>query len=146
MVREFHELVGGAVESLPCVPSAAVIKKRSRLISEEYEELMEAMAGGDVVQIAQEMADLVYVVFGEALEYGIDLTSVTEEVHSANMTKIGPEGKVIVRPDGKILKPDGWRPPDVRAVLARQGGHGLKPPQGTIDRQRLEAGPESRHD
>jgi predicted HAD superfamily Cof-like phosphohydrolase len=74
---------------------------------------------GDLVGIADGIADSVYVLVGTALEYGIPLDRVWGAVHSANMAKVDPvTGKVRKRFDGKVLKPDGWKRPDIAAILA----------------------------
>lgn len=91
---------------------------RALLIAEEVEELGQAINSGDRQRIAQELADLVYVAYGAALIYNIDLDRAIKEVHKSNMTKIGPHGRPVVREDGKVLKGPDYRAPDMsRAVL-----------------------------
>lgn len=91
---------------------------RRSLLEEEYAEYVKAERSNSIVDIADALADMVYVIAGASLEYGIDLDAVMLEVHRSNMAKVDEEtGKVIRREDGKILKPDGWKPPDVRGVL-----------------------------
>lgn len=69
-------------------------------------------------KIADGLADVIYVAVGAALEFGIPLDRVWAEVHRSNMAKVDPAtGKVIKRADGKVLKPEGWTPPDVAGVL-----------------------------
>jgi predicted HAD superfamily Cof-like phosphohydrolase len=64
------------------------------------------------------MADSIYVIVGAAIEYGIPLSAVWDAVQKSNLAKRDPStGKVRRREDGKILKPDGWKPPDIRAAL-----------------------------
>lgn len=94
---------------------------RLDLIQEEASELAEAIHANDIVEVADALADLVYVTYGAALEFGIDLDAVIAEVHRSNMAKLGPNGQVIYREDGKVLKPEGWTPPNIRSVL-EQGG------------------------
>ena len=74
-------------------------------------------AARDVVEAADALADLDYVIAGMALEAGIPHPDVVREVHRANMSKLGADGQPILREDGKILKSDGYTPPDVRGVL-----------------------------
>ena len=69
-----------------------------------------------MADVADGIADLIYVLLGRAIAYGIDLRPVWDEVQRANMSKEGG-GK---RADGKILKPPGWRAPDINGVIARQ--------------------------
>ncbi len=61
-----------------------------------------------------------YVAYGTALAYGIDLDAVIEEVHRANMSKLGDDGQPVVR-DGKVVKSARFQRPDVAAVLRAQG-------------------------
>jgi len=90
---------------------------RQSLIDEETGELRDAVAAGDIVAIADALADIVYVAYGTACVYGIDLDAVLDEVHASNMTKLGADGLPIRRPDGKVLKGPDYRPPDVAGVL-----------------------------
>lgn len=74
---------------------------------------------GDPVAAADALADIVYVVYGMALECDIPLPEVLAEVHAANLAKLGADGRPLLREDGKVLKGPGYRPPDVAAVLER---------------------------
>lgn len=115
-VRAFHEAIGMELPETPQLPSLAVRALRQTLLQEEYTELQAAVNAGDLVAIAQEAADLLYVTYGLCLTYGIDLNPVFAEVHRANLAKTtGPR-----RADGKQLKPADWQPPDVASVLAQQ--------------------------
>ena len=72
---------------------------------------------GDLVALADGLADLDYVIEGTRLEFGIDGAPIAAEVHRANLAKTdGP-----VREDGKRLKPPGWQPPDIEGELKKQG-------------------------
>ncbi|MBM7846128.1 hypothetical protein [Herpetosiphon giganteus] len=115
-VRAFHEAIGMELPDSPQLPSVAVQVLRQTLLQEEYTELQAALAAGDLVAIAQEAADLLYVTYGLCLAYGIELNPVFAEVHRANLAKTtGPR-----RADGKQLKPADWQPPDVASVLVQQ--------------------------
>ncbi len=115
-VRAFHEAIGMELPDTPQLPSVAVQALRQTLLQEEYNELQAAVAAGDLVAIAQEAADLLYVTYGLCLTYGIELNQVFAEVHRANLAKTtGPR-----RADGKQLKPADWQPPDIASVLVQQ--------------------------
>lgn len=58
--------------------------------------------------------------YGTALTYGIDLDAVMQEVHRSNMSKLGSDGKPLIRDNGKVLKSDRYFPPDIESVLQRQ--------------------------
>lgn len=118
LVTEFHRAFDVAVN----VPVAEVAPLRIRLLIEECHEALDALALRDLPAIAQELADLVYVAYGTAMSLGIDLDAALAEVHRANMAKLGPDGKPVLRFDGKVLKPDGWIPPDMTAALPCAAG------------------------
>lgn len=121
-VGDFHRAYGLPVRT---APTAAIgpeqVALRQALIEEEVRELADAARLGDVVGVADALADIVYVAYGTAHVYGIDLDAVLDEVHSSNMTKLGADGRPVRRADGKVLKGPDYRPPDVRGVLARAG-------------------------
>jgi predicted HAD superfamily Cof-like phosphohydrolase len=122
-VGDFHRAYGLPVRS---EPTAAIgpdqVTLRQALIEEETRELAEAAQAGDLVGVADALADIVYVAYGTAHVYGIDLDAVLDEVHASNMTKLGADGRPVRRADGKVLKGPDYRPPDVRAVLGRGAG------------------------
>ena len=93
---------------------------RVRRQREETEELAEAAERRDVVAIADALADLVYVAYGSAITYGIDLDAVLSEVHRSNMSKLDADGRPLLREDGKVLKSRWYSPPDVQGVLTQQ--------------------------
>jgi predicted HAD superfamily Cof-like phosphohydrolase len=93
---------------------------RVALLEEEVGEFVAASERQDLVGIADALADIVYVAYGTALTYGIDLDAVLHEVHRSNMSKLGSDGKPLIRDDGKVLKPEGYFPPDIESVLRLQ--------------------------
>jgi predicted HAD superfamily Cof-like phosphohydrolase len=121
-VAEFH-----AAFSLPMqrFPSAeiddALTRLRVELLEEEVGEFVAASGKRDLVGIADALADIIYVVYGTALTYGIDLDPVLSEVHRSNMSKLDSDGKPLIRDDGKVLKSGQYFPPDIASVLALQG-------------------------
>lgn len=116
-VLEFHrEFCPDMIGTTPKIPDHDSAELRIRLVDEEHEEFKEAMRRDDLVGIADAIADLIYVVVGTAITYGIDLPAVWHEVQRSNMAKKGG-GR---REDGKVIKPAGWTPPDVAGVLENQ--------------------------
>jgi predicted HAD superfamily Cof-like phosphohydrolase len=93
---------------------------RIDLLEEEVGEFREAVESNDTIAIADALADIVYVAYGAALTFGIDLDAVVREVHRSNMSKLGPDGRPLLRGDGKVLKPPSYVRPDVRRVLLDQ--------------------------
>jgi predicted HAD superfamily Cof-like phosphohydrolase len=88
------------------------------LIEEELDELQYGIDNKDMVEIADALTDLLYVVYGAGHAFGIDLDDCFHEVHLSNMSKLGPDFKPIKREDGKVMKPSTYSPPNLKAVLA----------------------------
>lgn len=114
-VLEFHRAFDVLVGRAPASPDSGVVDLRLKLIREELAELEAAMAEGDLIGIADGLADLLYVVYGTAVSYGIDIRPIFDEVHRSNMAKVGG----TKREDGKVLKPDGWTAPNLAPILER---------------------------
>lgn len=85
---------------------------RLSLIDEEYGELVEALQWGDLRFIAKEAADLVYVVVGTCVAFGIPFDEVFDAVHRSNMSKLDDDGKPYLREDGKVMKGPNYRAPE----------------------------------
>ncbi|MGW3443419.1 pyrophosphohydrolase domain-containing protein [Streptomyces sp. NPDC001076] len=121
LVREFHHAFGLDARTTPTEVSPELAAHRGELLAEEAAEVAEVAVGGPLDRLAHELADVVYVAYGTALVHGIDLDTVLAEIHRSNMSKLGPDGQVARRADGKVLKGEHYRAPDVSAVLRRQG-------------------------
>ncbi|OBB17695.1 nucleotide pyrophosphohydrolase [Mycolicibacterium setense] len=121
-VMQFHRAFGLPAAARPheAKVSKALAELRIDLLVEEVQEFADAARRGDLVALADALADITYVTYGAALTYGIDLDAVLREIHRANMSKLGPDGRPVLRNDGKVLKPVTYRPPNVKAVLAVQ--------------------------
>lgn len=120
MIRDFQVLLGQSVQDYPGLIDAEDAGLRIALIAEEFNELIAAIASEDIVAIADALGDLKYVVEGAANGYGIDLEPVFLEIHRSNLEKLGPNGFVVRREDGKILKPEGWKSPDLKSIIEKQ--------------------------
>lgn len=120
-VLEFHIAFDLPREPLPTVHVAdAIAQLRVRLLREEVEEFADAVEERDLVAIADALADVIYVAYGSAVTYGVDLDAVLMEVHRSNMSKLDAHGRPVLRDDGKVLKSDRYRPPNVGRVIAEQ--------------------------
>ena len=116
-VGDFMEAFGQKVEIDPTWPDFNTRELRLELISEEFSELCQAMEDRDMVQIADALTDILYVVYGAGHTFGIDLDECFEEVHRSNMSKLGDSGRPIYREDGKVLKGPGFFEPDLEGIL-----------------------------
>lgn len=117
-VRDFHTKMGRTDlnASKPNLPDQVVSTLRLALILEEYTELRESVDKKDIVGVADALGDLLYVVYGAAVTFGIDLEPVFNEIHRSNMTKEGAQA----REDGKILKGPNYTPPNLKPILDAQ--------------------------
>lgn len=86
------------------------------LVKEEYSELMSAIENRDIVETADACADLIWVVEGLMYSLGIDPQTVWDEVTKSNNSKT-VDGKLVKRDDGKVLKPETFRPPNIQRAL-----------------------------
>ena len=117
-VAEFHRAFNLPMQQLPSTDiEDDLAKLRIALLEEEVGEFVTASEKSDLIGIADALADIAYVVYGTALTYGIDLDSVLREVHRSNMSKLGSDGKPLIREDGKVLKSERYFPPDIAPVL-----------------------------
>ena len=123
MVREFHEAFGVAVADSPIDgPIPLELRQlRESLVKEEFNEFRDALWNGDLVEIADALADLTYVVYGTAVSLGINLDAVVKEVHRSNMTKLDEDGSPIYRSDGKVLKGPNFEAPNILEVMNGNG-------------------------
>lgn len=115
-VREFHDVYGCARRETPTL-DVPELSMRLALIDEEVEELHVAVAAGDLIEVADALGDLAYVVYGAALTFGIDLDAVLDEIHRSNMSKLGDNGQPVYRDDGKILKGPNFSQPNLAPIL-----------------------------
>ena len=116
-VGDFMEAFGQKVEMEPTWPDFNTRELRLELIQEELEELSDAVADRDMIQIADALTDLLYVVYGAGHAFGLDLDECFEEVHRSNMSKLGENGRPIHREDGKVMKGPGYFEPDLESIL-----------------------------
>lgn len=119
-LEAFHRAGDIPVLPVPAWPSDERIALRVALSAEEYVEMRKAIANRDLVATADAIFDLIYILIGNALEFGIPIAACWEHGHETNMAKVDQStGKVKRRADGKIMKPEGWQPPDFAEVLNR---------------------------
>jgi predicted HAD superfamily Cof-like phosphohydrolase len=91
-----------------------------KLIEEEFSELIHAYLKRDMIEIADACADLKWVI--EGLEHSLEIPQqkVWDEVARSNLNKISNTGKVLKRDDGKVIKPEGWKPPNIKSILEQK--------------------------
>lgn len=121
-VRAFHDAFGIANSSAPI---GAIGDRdallRYKLIREENEEYLEAALRGDLVEVADALGDILYILCGTLLKHGLEhkIDEVFREIQRSNMSKLGADGKPIYRDDGKVMKGPAYFRPDIAGVLER---------------------------
>jgi predicted HAD superfamily Cof-like phosphohydrolase len=116
-VGDFMESFGQGVLVSPIFPSEKLALLRINLIEEELQELCDGINKGSMLEVADALTDILYVVYGAGHAFGIDLDDCFKEVHRSNMTKLGVDGKPVYREDGKILKGEGYEEPDLSGFV-----------------------------
>lgn len=119
-VRRFNIAAGQRVRTEPGLPEPEDVDLYASLLREEFGEFNEAIATGNLPQIAKEGADLLYVLLGLMNGYGIHFAEIFAAVHQNNLTKLSG-GKLRKDENGKLLKPEGYKPLDVVPLLVSQG-------------------------
>lgn len=116
-VLQFHRAAG----QIECTSRPAMRRAvtRWKLLREEIDELIEAQIAGDMVEVADAYADIVYIVLGSAItQIGAErFAEVWAEVHRTNMAKRWPDGTFHIDDNGKVVKPPGWEPPRIAEIL-----------------------------
>lgn len=135
-VAEFHRAFNHPVAQRLTPATKSLRRLRVELIAEELKELAVAAGvpltiyvgpeaecaddgGVNMIEVADALGDIEYVTLGAQLVFGIPGDAVNAEVHRANMSKLGADGKPIYRSDYKVLKGPNYTPPDIAGVLHR---------------------------
>jgi predicted HAD superfamily Cof-like phosphohydrolase len=105
----------------PDIGPEELIELRIKLLREEVEEYAEAARTGDLVEVLDALADIGYILAGTILNHGMQniYDDAFDEVHRSNMAKL-VDGKVLRREDGKVMKPQGWTPPQLAQFVTKE--------------------------
>jgi predicted HAD superfamily Cof-like phosphohydrolase len=120
-VEEFHNSFNIKNNNIPTVNvGEKIFKLRHSLMNEENEEYLDACKQGDLVEIADALGDMMYILCGTILSHGLQhkIEEVFEEIQKSNMSKLGSDGKPIYREDGKVMKGPNYFKPDIKNVLS----------------------------
>ena len=98
------------------------IKLRFDLMAEENEEYLEAAAKNDLVEVADALGDMLYILCGTILEHGMQhkIEEVFNEIQRSNMSKLGSDGKPIYREDGKVMKGSNYFKPNILEIIKKE--------------------------
>ena len=121
-VQDFHEACGLGVRNEPIASlPEEKLQLRFNLMAEENEEYLEAARNGDLIEVADALGDMLYILCGTILEHGMQhkIEEVFEEIQRSNMSKLGQDGKPIYREDGKVMKGPNYFKPDIETILKK---------------------------
>jgi predicted HAD superfamily Cof-like phosphohydrolase len=121
-VALFHKTFGmGVSKILKANLGADTNKLRFNLMDEENKEYLEAAENDDLVEVADALGDMLYILCGTILEHGMQykIEEVFSEIQRSNMSKLGATGKPIYREDGKVLKGPNYFPPNIKEILEK---------------------------
>mgnify|MGYP003632350353 FL=1 len=116
-VGDFMEAFGQEVLVEPIFPDFNLAALRLDLIEEEVQELRDGLGKGSLLEVADALTDILYVVYGAGHSFGIDLDDCFNEVHRSNMTKLGEDGRPMYRDDGKVMKGPNYETPNLEQFL-----------------------------
>lgn len=121
-VQLFHESFGlGISHEMKADLGEVKNKLRFNLMDEENKEYLEAATNNDMVEVADALGDMLYILCGTILEHGMQykIEEVFNEIQRSNMSKLGADGKPIYREDGKVLKGPNYFKPDIAGILEK---------------------------
>jgi predicted HAD superfamily Cof-like phosphohydrolase len=117
-VKHFMQTFGQEVKTKVSFSNEKTNQLRLDLISEELEELKNAMASKDLLEVADALTDILYVTYGAGHAFGINLDKCFDEVQNSNMSKLGSDGKPIYNESGKVMKGPDYFKPDLSKYLS----------------------------
>lgn len=119
-VQKFHDSFGVFSTDSPTTNvDEKLIDLRHKLMAEENEEYLEAAKSGDLVEVADALGDMLYILCGTIITHGMQhkIEEVYSEIQRSNMSKLDANGKPIYREDGKVMKSDLYFKPDIATIL-----------------------------
>jgi len=119
-VKAFHEAFGLGINHKPIAKlNDSKLKLRFDLMSEENEEYLEAAKEDDLVEVADALGDMLYILCGTILEHGMQykIEEVFNEIQRSNMSKLGADGNPIYREDGKVMKGPNYFKPNISEII-----------------------------
>jgi len=119
-VQDFHEAFGLGIHQKPIANlSLNKLQLRYDLMAEENDEYLEAAKNNDLVEVADALGDMLYILCGTILEHGMQykIEEVFDEIQRSNMSKLGADGKPIYREDGKVMKGPNYFKPNISSIL-----------------------------
>ena len=119
-VKIFHEIYKLSYKENPTTEIGLdKIKLRFNLMAEENQEYLQAAKNNDLVEVADALGDMLYILCGTIIEHGMQdkIEEIFDETQKSNLSKLGEDGKPIYRNDGKVMKGPNYFKPDISKVL-----------------------------
>jgi len=119
-VQTFHEAFGLGIKNKPTAELELTKNLlRYKLMREENEEYLDAANNKDLVEVADALGDMLYILCGTIIEHGMQykIEEVFNEIQKSNMSKLGADGEPIYREDGKVLKGPDYFKPNIKSIL-----------------------------
>lgn len=119
-VELFHRTYGLGVNQTPKADLGKTKNElRFNLMKEENEEYFEAVQNNDLIEVADALGDMLYILCGTILEHGLQhkIEEVFDQIQESNMSKLGEDGKPIYREDGKVMKGPNYFKPDFSKII-----------------------------
>ena len=119
-VKIFHEIYKLSYKENPTTEIGLdKIKLRFNLMAEEKQEYLQAAKNNDLVEVADALGDMLYILCGTIIEHGMQdkIEEIFDEIQKSNLSKLGEDGKPIYRNDGKVMKGPNYFKPDISKVL-----------------------------
>ena len=121
-VKKFHDAFGITNRTEPIAfTNEKEIQLRYDLMAEENNEYLEAAKNNDLVEVADALGDMLYILCGTMLSHGMQdkMETVFNEIQKSNMSKLGADGKPIYREDGKVMKGPNYFKPNIKEILEK---------------------------
>ena len=119
-VKQFHEAFSIGFRTSPKADLGSHKNTlRFNLMKEENEEYLQAAEAGDIVEVADALGDMLYILCGTIIEHGMQdkIEAIFDEIQRSNMSKLGSDGNPIYRGDGKVLKGPNYFKPNIESIL-----------------------------
>ena len=119
-VKIFHEVYKLSYKDSPVADIGIdKINLRFKLMAEENQEQFEAAKNNDIVEVADALGDMLYILCGTIIEHGMQdkIEEIFDEIQKSNLSKLGDDGKPIYRNDGKVMKGPNYFKPKISEIL-----------------------------
>ena len=119
-VKIFHEIYKLSYKENPTTEIGLdKIKLRFNLMAEENQEYLQAAKNNDLIEVADALGDMLYILCGTIIEHGMQdkIEEIFDEIQKSNLSKLGVDGKPIYRNDGKVMKGPNYFKPNISKVL-----------------------------